>query len=66
MKTSSEEDSMLAFKGSAAATERKKVPAQKFLPAYPCLVPLRKGSKFVLCTSGHLQIGLLMQAWRSI
>ena len=53
--TSSEEDSALASKGSAAAIKRKKVPSQKFLPAcheaYPCLVPLRKGSKLVLCTT---------------
>ena len=53
--TSSEEDSVLASKGSAAAIKRKKVPSQKFLPAYheayPCLVPLRKGSELVLCTT---------------
>ena len=53
--TSSEEDSVLAPKGSAAAIKRKKVPSQKFFPAYhkayPCLVPLRKGSKLVLCTT---------------
>ena len=47
---------MLASKGSATAIKRKKVPSQKFLPAYheayPCLVPLssRKGSELVLCT----------------
>ena len=53
--TSSEEDSVLASKGSATAIKRKKVPSQKFLPAYheasPCLVLLRKGSKLVLCTT---------------
>ena len=53
--TSSEEDSVLASKGSAAAIKRKKVPSQKFLPAYheayPCLFPSRKGSKLVLCTT---------------
>ena len=54
--TSSEEDSLLASRGSATAIKRKKVPSQKFLPAYheayPCLVPssLRKGSELVLCT----------------
>ena len=54
--TSSEEDSMLASKSSATAIKRKKVPSQKFLPAYheayPCLVPSssRKGSELVLCT----------------
>ena len=39
--TSEEEDSVLASKGSATAIKRKKVPSQKFLPAYheayPCL-----------------------------
>ena len=53
--TSSEEDSVLASKGSATAIKRTKVPSQKFLPAYhggyPCLVPSRKGSKLVLCTT---------------
>ena len=55
--TSSEEDSVLASKGSATAIKRKEVPFQKFLPAYheayPCLVPsnLRKGSELVLCTT---------------
>ena len=50
--TSSEEDSVLASEGSATAIKRKKVPSQKFLPAYPCLVPSssRKGSELVLCT----------------
>ena len=64
--TSSEEDSVLASKGSATAVKRKKVPSQKFLPAYheayPCLVPSRKGSELVLCTTS-VQIGL---SWRSI
>ena len=45
----------VASKGSATAIKRKKVPSQKFLPAYheayPCLVPSRKGSKLVLCTT---------------
>ena len=47
---------MLASKGSATAIKRKKVPSQKFLPAYheayPCLVPSssRKGSELVHCT----------------
>ena len=49
--TSSEEDSVLASK----AIKRKKVPSQKFLPAYneayPCLVPSRRGSELVLCTT---------------
>ena len=49
--TSSEEDSVLASK----VIQRKKVPSQKFLPAYneayPCLVPSRKGSELVLCTT---------------
>ena len=53
--TSSEEDSVLASKGSATAIKRKKVPSQKFLPAcyeaYLCLVSSRKGSKLVLCTT---------------
>ena len=55
--TSSEEDSVLASKGSATAIKRKKVPSQKFLPAYheayPCLVPSssRKGSEPVLCAT---------------
>ena len=53
--TSSEEDSVLASKGSATVIKRKKVPSQKFLPAYheayPCLVPSRKGSELVLCTT---------------
>ena len=53
--TSSEEDSVLASKGSATAIKRKKVPSQKFLPAYHeaylCLVPSRKGSELVLCTT---------------
>ena len=53
--TSSEENSVLASKSSAAAIKRKKVPSQKFLPAYheayPCLVPSRKGSELVLCTT---------------
>ena len=53
--TFSKEDSVLAFKGSAAAIKRKKVSSQKFLPAYhkakPCFFPLRKGSVFVLCTT---------------
>jgi len=55
--TSSDEDSVLASKGSATAIKRKKVPSQKFLPAYrvayPCLVPssLRKGNELVLCTT---------------
>ena len=57
--TSSSEDSVLAFKGSAAAAiktnKRKKVISQKFLPAYheayPCLVPSGKGSELVLCTT---------------
>ena len=52
---SSEEDSVLASKGSATVIKRKKVPSQKFLPAYheayPCLVPSRKGSEIVLCTT---------------
>ena len=50
-----EEDSVLASKGSATAIKRKKVPSQKILPAYheayPCLVPSRKGSEVVLCTT---------------
>ena len=47
---------MLASKGSATAIKRKKVPSQKFLPAYheayPCLIrsSSRKGSELVLCT----------------
>ena len=49
---------MSASKGCAAAIKRKKVPSQKFLPAYHeaylCLVPSssssRKGSELVLCT----------------
>ena len=49
-----ETSSVLASKGSATAIKRKKVPSQKFLPvyhkAYPCLVPLSKGSELVLCT----------------
>ena len=53
--TASEEDSVLASEGSATAIKRKKVPSQKFLPAYheayPCLVPSRKGSELVLCTT---------------
>ena len=48
--TSSEEKSVLASKGSAAVTKRKKVPTQKFLPAYHkaylCLVPSKKSSEF--------------------
>ena len=56
--TSSEKDSLLASKGSAAAIKRKKVPSQKFLPAdhkaYLCLVPPRKGSELVLCTTCKL------------
>ena len=54
----SSEDSVLASKGSATAIKRKKVPSQKFLPAYheayPCLVPSRKGSELVLCTTCKL------------
>ena len=54
----SSEDSVLASKGSAAAIKRKKVPSQKFLPAYheayPCLGLSRKGSELV---QHHLQIG---------
>ena len=52
-----ETSSVLASKGSATAIKRKKVPSQKFLPAYreayPCLVPssLRKGNELVLCTT---------------
>ena len=65
--TSSEEDSGLAFKGSAAAIKRKKVPSQKFLPAYHkaylCLVPSRKGSELVFCTTCKLDF---YQAWRLI
>ena len=56
--TSSEVDlvMVLAFKGSAAAAaKKKKIPAQKFHQAshktYPCLVPPRKGGKFVFCTT---------------
>ena len=53
--TSEEEDSVLASKGSATAIKRKKVPSEKILPAYheayPCLVPSRKGSEVVLCTT---------------
>ena len=47
---------VLASKGSATVIKRKKVPSQKFLPAYheayPCSVPSssRKGSELVLCT----------------
>ena len=49
-------NNVLASKGSATVIKRKKVPSQKFLPAYheayPCSVPLswRKGSELVLCT----------------
>ena len=48
---------LLASKGPATAIKRKKVPSQKFLPAYheayPCLVPSssRKGSEPVLCAT---------------
>ena len=48
---------VLASKGSATAIKRKKVPSQKFLPAYheayPCFVPSssRKGSEPVLCAT---------------
>ena len=55
--TSSEEEPVLASKGSATVIKRKKVPSQNFLPAYheayPCLVPSssRKGSELVLCAS---------------
>ena len=60
--TSSEEDSLLVSRGSATAIKRKKVPSQKFLPAYheayPCLVPssltLKKGSKPFFCTTCKL------------
>ena len=66
--TSSEEDSLLASKGSAAAIKRKKVPSQKFIPAYheayPCLVPSGKGSKLVFAP--HANQTFIMQAWQSI
>ena len=60
--TSSEEDSVLASKGSATVVKRKKVPSLKFLPAYHeacmCLVPSRKGSELVLCTTCKSSIWL--------
>jgi len=53
--------------GSAAATKRKKVPSQKFLPAYheasPCLVPSRKGSEFVLCTTCKSDLSCKNGGW---
>ena len=59
--TSSEEDSLLASKGSAAAIKRKKVPSQKFLPAYHVAYP-SFGSfeeREQACSLHHLQIKLL-------
>ena len=57
---------VLGFKVSAAAaTKKKKVPAQKFCQAYheayPCLVPSRKGGKFVFCTTCKSDLKLKLE-----
>ena len=65
--TSSEEDTVLASKGSAAAIKRNKVPSQKFLPAYHEAYPwFLRGKASNLFFAPLADQTFIMQAWQSI